>query len=122
MRLTPITMPETAPILGRCESRQHMTHIEKISRLLERKGWSLLELSRRADVGREQTRRMVRKVPSSVSSAIRIARALGVPADWLFDDDRDGAPSRPELRVLPPDLNVVVLRRELRKLLDALES
>ncbi len=99
-----------------------MTHIEKISRLLERKGWSLLELSRRADVGREQTRRMVRKVPSSVSSAIRIARALGVPADWLFDDDRDGAPSRPELRVLPPDLNVVVLRRELRKLLDALES
>jgi len=98
-----------------------MKHSQKIERLLEDKGWSMAELARRAKVGREQARRLAIRIPPSVLAAIRTAKALGVSADWLFDDKRgwsesglsadqipDGAPGR---------VDIAALRRELRKLL-----
>ena len=99
-----------------------MKHRHKIEKLLEDKGWSVAELARRAKVGREQARRLAIRIPPSVLGAIRVAKALGVSAEWLFDD-RQAWPEGdlPPGQALDPALRSVdlpVLRRELRKLMD----
>lgn len=99
-----------------------MKHSQKIERLLEDKGWSTAELARRAKVGREQARRLAIRIPPSVLGAIRVARALDVSAEWLFDDRQEwlqaGMPTGQTLNPALPSVDLPVLRRELRKLLD----
>ncbi len=98
-----------------------MKHSQKIDKLLEDKGWSMAELARRASVGREQARRLAIRIPPSVLAAIRIARVLGANADWLFDDKRAWAERGLSAGEIPATarepVDIVVLRRELRKLL-----
>lgn len=97
-----------------------MKHNQKIEQLLEEKGWSMLELARRANVGREQARRLARRIPPSVLGATQIAKALGVSADWLFDDEQGwvggGLPAGDAVDTKRPHVDIALLRRELRKL------
>ena len=99
-----------------------MKHSTKIQKLLDDKGWSMLELSRRAQVGREQTRRLGVRIPSSLAAALRIAKTLGVSSDWLFDDDQPwmegGLPPGQTSHAKHEAVDIDLLRRELRKLLD----
>ncbi len=84
----------------------------------------MLELARRAKVGREQVRRMTVKAPSAVLAAIRIAKALDVSVEWLFDGDgtdeekRNASSTAPPARSSSDEVNLDVLRRELKKLLE----
>ena len=98
-----------------------MKHSSKIEKLLGDRGWSMLELSRRAKIGREQARRLSSRVPASTLAAIRMARTLGVSADWLFDDKQGwpGAESSSdrESANLLQQVDLPALRQELCKLL-----
>lgn len=99
-----------------------MKHSQKIEKLLNDKGWPMAELARRAKVGREQARRLAIRIPPSVLAAIRVAAALGVSAEWLFDDrqpwPQGGLPPGHTLDPALRSVDLPVLRRELRKLLD----
>jgi len=98
-----------------------MNHAQKIDRLLEIHGWTLRELARRTGFGRERIRRMAMKMPDSVRCAIKIAQALNVPAEWLFDDNLDWAAKQSALPYshssAAEDIDLHSLQRELRKLL-----
>ena len=64
----------------------------KIERALAEKGWSQSELARRADSTSPSISRIVNGGEPSAGLALRIARALAVPVDWLIDDARDWPP------------------------------
>jgi len=103
-----------------------VNHSDKIARILKIKGWSSLEMARRADVGRERARRMALKIPSSVSAAIRIAKTLEVPVEWLFNDQREWAEyerySNNDSNASPADrdISLMNLGREVQNLLISL--
>jgi len=99
-----------------------MSRKPRIHKLLDEKGWSLLELARRANVGRERLRRMANRIPPSVAAAISVAKALGISVESLFGDTPDQQQlkqptSKTSPQPHPDDVNLDLLRRELRKLL-----
>jgi len=88
---------------------------EKVERLLAQRGMSAAALARLAGVGQDVISRLrhLDGYEPLASKAVRIARALGVPAEWLFDDEADWPPPEqpeadPRLRKirdnLPPSI------------------
>lgn len=67
-----------------------MTWKEKISRLLPARSAALI--ARRAGLHRGGITNITGQSKPRVDKAIRIARVLKVPVEWLFDDDKDWPP------------------------------
>jgi len=68
-------------------SEPGMSTVEKINLLLSERRWKQTDLARAASVSKRMISNLFSGVGSPrVDSAIKIARALGVAADWLFDD------------------------------------
>ena len=65
-----------------------MLYDHKIRDLLHLKGWSVRKLAERAGVPRQTADRLCKKLPKAVVAAMKLVRALGVPAEWLYDDKR----------------------------------
>lgn len=67
-----------------------MRYDRKIRDLLELKGWSVRQLAKRAGVPQQTADRLCKskELPKPVQTAIKLACALGVPADWLYDNRR----------------------------------
>lgn len=85
-----------------------MKQKEKFRRLLEAKGWTKAELARQADVNV----RSMTNVTSGISEpgvrmALQLARALGVSADWLFDDNADWPPVEAASVRLASDMELI---------------
>jgi transcriptional regulator with XRE-family HTH domain len=69
-----------------------MGHEAKIRRLLADRNWSVSRLAKEMDAPQTTVDRLVKRLPESVLMAIQMARVLGVPAEWLYDDELDWPP------------------------------
>lgn len=80
---------------------------EKVGRLITRDHWqSLRAVARRAGVSHASVSRAARGDGSlGIRSGLAVARALGVPAEWLYDDARDWPPpaavEAPPIAIVP---------------------
>ena len=77
----------SAPPIGNREADQGMNWREKLRKLLVGRNASYLARGvglNACAITRAATKGEMPRAPK----AIKIARALGVPADWLFDDDQ----------------------------------
>jgi len=69
----------------------------KFRKLLGLYDWSVSKLARRAGVKQQAVDRLVKRAPVAVSRGAALAKALGVPADWLFSE-ADWPPPMPLAR------------------------
>lgn len=91
-----------------------MTIDHKLAALLESRGWTQAELVRRTGISKQRISRWLTQPDRhrpTLEQAFTVARALGVPLDYLADDDQDEPP--------PPvateeEIAILDLVRELR--------
>lgn len=73
-----------------------MVLYEKLRRLLAEKGWPQAELARKASVCPSNLSNIFHRANNpQLSTALRIARALDVPLEWLADDAQEWPPPKP---------------------------
>lgn len=93
---------------------------EKIEGLAELRGWSVRRIALAADVRPQTLIGALNGHDLGVSHAIRVARVLKVPVEWLFDDRQrwDDLTEKPHWMEpgIEPD-QVLGARRNLRKAL-----
>lgn len=93
-----------------------MTVGDKIRSLLAERGWSHAELARRAGLHQRAVSYMIAgEREPRVRDAVSIARTLGVPIAWLFDDEQPLPPPPPSERLLPADITERTLVDELAR-------
>jgi lambda repressor-like predicted transcriptional regulator len=71
-----------------------VTHETKIEELLRLKGWSVTELARKAELSQSATDRLKKRIPKTARIALRLAHALDVPPEWLYDDSKGWPPPK----------------------------
>ena len=75
---------------GKVAKKEQGVWLTKLTRLCDGRNFSALE--RRAGLPKNTlTRTLAGQMPRAVL-AVKIARELGVPTDWLFDEERDWPP------------------------------
>lgn len=97
-----------------------MTYSEKIKRLTD--GRSAAKLGRVVGLHKSAIRDVVNtgKRPR-IDKAIKIARALGVTADWLFDDAQDWPPPSATPRSADAEAVLDLIARAARAIANTLE-
>lgn len=83
-----------------------MTFAEKITVLCKRKKLDLMKVAEESGINYNTLRSYLRPGSNrkpSVDRGITLAQALGVPTDWLFDDEQE---MPPPVRVSPPPFQV----------------
>lgn len=103
-----------------------MRPAEKISKLLQERGWSQSQLARASGLRQRQVAYVVSgERQPKVSAALALADALNVDARWLWADDSRWPPPAPdalELRDLPDAIVMAEVFRRKRVARDALEK
>jgi len=81
-----------------------MVFREKLVRMAKSRGWDLKWIAHCAEIPYNSLRRYAREGSTAAPDApkgIRLAKMLGVPVEWLFDDDQ-GWPPPPPWQKGPP--------------------
>lgn len=82
-----------------------MDWTEKVARLLEATGWRQADIERRANWATGTLgSKMSRGSMPSADRGVRLAKALRVPAEWLFDDQAEWPPPQIVIAFEGPDL------------------
>jgi len=70
-----------------------MKFYDKLRKLQEEHGYAWSKIERKAGLGRNRITNMVNdhQVPNAIDG-IKLARALGVSAEWLFDENQGWPP------------------------------
>lgn len=89
-----------------------MDWTEKVVKLLEEAGWRQSEVERRAGWARGSLgAKMSAGHMPGADKGVRLARALRVPAEWLFDDEQPWPPPQIVIQFEGPDLGGQQKRR-----------
>lgn len=66
-----------------------VTHQQKIRELLDRKGVSLAEMAKKAGIPQQTADVLSKRMTDAIVNALKLARVLDVPMDWLYDDSQE---------------------------------
>lgn len=104
---------------------RHMTLAEKLEKLIAERGWKQADLARAIDMGRSTVGNWFNS-PSKpdLDSALKLARVLAVPLDYLADDAQDDPPPGPDpaLERLLWLVSTIGVEESIRRLTQAPES
>jgi transcriptional regulator with XRE-family HTH domain len=86
-----------------------LTLMAKLRKLLADKGWSVAELARRINAPQQKVDRFIKasRLPATVLMGVKIAKALNVPPEWLFDDNQNFPPPGTSQKLQGPQAEVL---------------
>ncbi|HOQ87811.1 MAG TPA: helix-turn-helix domain-containing protein [Phycisphaerae bacterium] len=81
-----------------------MKFIDKLLRLQAERGYAWAKIERNAGLSRNRISNMINQgTMPAADDGIKLARALGVSAEWLFDEDQGWPPPDNSARRLTPE-------------------